>query len=76
MTCFGKIFYLYFHSHFIKTKSFKNRQKKYDCSNGFRKQKKTDKGKFNGSYLLFDFTFAELYKFIKLLNYYIRFSPI
>ena len=42
----------------------------------FANKKITDKGKFNGSYLLFDFTFAELYKFIKLLNYYIRFSPI
>lgn len=41
----------------------------------FANKKITDKGKFNGSYLLFDFTFAELYKFIKLF-YYIRFSPI
>lgn len=76
MTCFGKIFYLYFHSHFIKTKSFKNRQKNTIVQTDFANKKITDKGKFNGSYLLFDFTFAELYKFIKLLNYYIRFSPI
>lgn len=62
---------------FYKNQIVQKSAEKYDCSDRFRKQKKiTDKGKFNGSYLLFDFTFAELYKFIKLLNYYIRFSPI
>lgn len=59
---------------FYKNQIDQKSAEKYDCSDRFRK--KTDKGKFNGSYLLFDFTFAELYKFIKLLNYYIRFSPI
>lgn len=61
-----------FYKNQIDQKSAKNTIVQTDFAN----KKITDKGKFNGSYLLFDFTFAELYKFIKLLNYYIRFSPI
>ena len=78
MTCFGKIFYLYFHSHFIKTISIKNRQQKNDCSDEFRKQKKTTK--VNSTKSVF-YLILPLPSYTNLLNYYkrfyyIRFSPI